>query len=81
MDMEIVTFLGNQGIEPLQKCTTITIFSKIFKVLAQYKLVSIIKYNKNNGICKNKIKIVAEQKFSVLQIIIKTFFRLYTNKL
>ena len=79
--MEIVTFWGNQGVNPLQKCTTITIFSAIFKVLAQHKLVSIIKYNKNYGIHKNNFKIFTEKRFSALQIISITFFGLYTNKL
>jgi len=34
----------------ITECTSITKLSTIFKVLAQYKLVSIIKYNKNNSI-------------------------------
>ena len=81
MDMKIVTFWGNQRVKPLQKCTTITKFTKTFKVSVQYKSVSVQKYNKNNGIRKNKFKILNEQRFSALQIIIKTLFRLYTNKL
>jgi hypothetical protein len=56
MDMAIVTFLGNQGVKPTQKCTTITKLSTPFEFSAQYKLVSIIKYNKNNGIHKNSFK-------------------------
>jgi hypothetical protein len=73
--------LGNEGVKPLQKCTTITKFSTIFKVSVQYKLVSIQKYNKNKDIRRNNFRIFTEQRFSALQIIIKTFFMLYTNKL
>jgi hypothetical protein len=73
--------VGNQEVKPLQNCATITKFITIFKVSVQYKLVSILKYNKNNGIRKNNFKIFTEQRFSALQIIIKTFFRLYRNKL
>jgi hypothetical protein len=56
--------LGNQGLKPLQKCITITKFSTILKVSVQYKLVIILKYNKNNGIRKNNFKIFTEQRFS-----------------
>jgi hypothetical protein len=50
MDMEIVTFEGKQGGKTITKCTSIKKLSTIFKVSAQYKLVSMIKYNKSNGI-------------------------------
>jgi len=36
--------------ENITKCTSVTKLIEIFKVSAQYKLVSVIKYNKNNGI-------------------------------
>jgi hypothetical protein len=40
-----------------------------------------IKYNKNNGIRKNKFKIVTEHRFSALQIITETFCRQYTKQI
>ena len=71
--------MGNQGVKPLHNCTTITKSSKIFIVSVQYKLVSILKYNKNNGIRKNNFRIVTEQIFSALEIIIKTAGCIQTN--
>jgi hypothetical protein len=48
-DHTFVTFEGN-GSKTITNCTSITKLSTIFKVSAQYKLVNIIKYNKNNSI-------------------------------
>ena len=39
--------LGKTRSKTITKCISITKLSTIFKVLAQYKLISILKYNKN----------------------------------
>jgi hypothetical protein len=42
--------LGQTRSKTITECTSTAKLSTIFKVSAQYKLVGMIKYNKNNGI-------------------------------
>jgi hypothetical protein len=56
MDMEIITFFVKSSSKTITKITTAKRYSTIFEYSTQQKLVGVIKYNKNDGICKSILK-------------------------